>query len=284
MTREQAKELVKYFFMTFSYQRNYHAQPTTLGGRLLNGETAVNELSYIMLEAYDECNIISPKLHIMVAENTPDEFLKKCLDMTRRGRNSMVFLNEDLFRRIWAKHYDAKDLETHRLGTSGCYNLTLDNVHNTPFHTRINLPKILENIFDDETTLAGLTTFEKFFAACVDRIKKITDDCVLISDYYDSIADKVNPSNLYSGGSKSALKKAEDMFTLGSKYNDTAIIASCPSTVFDSLAIVKKYVFDNEVLSLNELKEALAADWKGYESLQQTIIADREKWGNSIEF
>ena len=281
LTKDQAKELIKYYFYTFACQANYFGQPAALGGTLPNGETAVNELTYIMLEAYDECDIISPKMQMLVAKKTPDAFLRKCLDMTRRGHNSMVFLNEELGKEIFAKYYEKTDLEHTRIGVSGCYNFAFDDLVNAPSHTRINLAKILDKVFMDDEPLA---TFDDFVNSYLGKFNEILNKCVRISEFYDSIAVSVNPSNIYSGSSISALDKAQDMFGTGAKYNDTVIIISCPVTVFDSLAMVRKYVYETKTLSITELKEALANNWEGYESLRKAIIHDREKWGNNIHW
>lgn len=284
LAKEQAKELIKYYFYTFARQANYFGQPAALGGTLTNGETAVNELTYVMLEAYDECDIISPKMQMLVAKNTPDAFVRKCLDMTRRGHSSMVFLNEDLGREIFAKYYDKADLEYTRIGVSGCYNFAFDDLMNGPSHTRINLPKILDKVFMDEEELVKADTFDDFVNLYIDKFNDILEKCVLISDFYDSIAVSVNPSNIYSGSSVSALEKARDMFGTGAKYNDTVIIISCPATVFDSLAMVKKYVYDAKALSVSELKKALDGNWEGFENLRRTIMLDCDKWGNNIKW
>lgn len=283
LTRAQAKELLQSYILAFAFQNNPHGQPATLGGTLLNGESAVNDLSYLFLEAYDACAVKSPKLHILVSKNTPDSFLKTCLDMSRRGHNSMVFLNEELYRKIIEKHYDAQDLKRVRLGSSGCYNLCMDDLINVAFHMRINLPIIIQQAFTDES-LPGISSFEEFSSLCNQKFLNLLNHCIVISDWHDSIANYVNPANLYSGSVQTALETGCDMFTTGAKFNDTAIIVSCPATLFDSLIMVKKYVFDQKLLTLVQFKEILEQNWKGAETLRNRILADSDKWGNNIDW
>ena len=68
-------------------------QPIYFGGVNLAGETLVNELSYLMLDAYDQAcsGAMNMKLFIKVMPNTPDDFLKKALDMIGRSPDQGVF-------------------------------------------------------------------------------------------------------------------------------------------------------------------------------------------------
>jgi len=58
---------------------------------------------------------------------------------------------------------------------------------------------------------------------------------------------------------------------------------SCHATAADSLMMIKKYVFDKKRITLTQLREALLADWKGYEELRAEILNDPEKFGNDID-
>lgn len=297
LTREQAKELFKFFFAQFACEANPYGQPATLGGSFINGESSVNDLSYLMLEAYDESNILTPKLQILVAPNTPDAFVKKALDMVRRGHSSIVFLNEELGYEIY-RNKGVKELDRVRICTSGCYNFALNGaLSNEPAHCRINLAKGIELIFTqgrDRRTgemvgaatppLAQLSTYELFWQAYLAQVDAFIEEAVRLSEYSDARGGVINPTNVYSATSLSSLQKAADMFMTGAVYNDTTIITSCGVTVIDSLAMVKKYVFDRGEITLEALAGALREDWAGHEPLRQRILADHDKWGNNVQW
>ena len=79
-------------------------------------------------------------------EKNPDAFLRKTMDMIRRGRGSFVFMNTDVGTKAMAKVYH-QPIAPHMLGSQGCYNF---NVKGFPQHanqTRINLPKAIELAF-----------------------------------------------------------------------------------------------------------------------------------------
>ena len=74
-----------------------------------------------------------------------------------------------------------------------------------------------------------------------------------------------------------------DAYYNGSKYNNTLMFLSCHATVGDSLAMVKKHVYDNKDISIEKLRDALLADWKGYENVQAMMKNDPFKYGNDID-
>ena len=84
-TKDEIKEFLAYFYMQFSAIGNYWNQPMYLGGRDRNGNTRVNELSYIMLDVYDKLDIHNPKIQIRVANNTPKDFVYSISSTTQSG-------------------------------------------------------------------------------------------------------------------------------------------------------------------------------------------------------
>ena len=94
VTREEIREDLAYYLMQFSAIGNYWNQPLFIGGENADGSTVINELSYLLLDVYDQMGLYNPKIQIKVAESTPKELLLKALDMIRRGRNSILFVSD----------------------------------------------------------------------------------------------------------------------------------------------------------------------------------------------
>ena len=76
-----------------------------------------------------------------------------------------------------------------------------------------------------------------------------------------------------------ALEKGVDAFSLGYKYNFTAIGETGFATAVDSLLAVKEFVYDKKVVLLRELGKILATDWKGHEELRLRMKNSKLKWG-----
>ena len=66
---------------------------------------------------------------------------------------------------------------------------------------------------------------------------------------------------MLSANFEHSVKAGKDVYFNGSKYHNTVITVSCLATAVDSLYAVKKYVYDNKRITLEELKQALVANW-----------------------
>jgi len=298
LTREQAKELFKYFFERFTNEAHLHGQPLYFGGMDENEDSLVNDLSYLMLEAYDEAADRGPmnmKIFIKVMPNTPDEFLKKALDMLRRGNSSMVFVNEELGMKIFRK-LGCTEEEVHRLVATGCNNFATRGHETTPEHVYVNLAKGIELAFNqgvnpltgnkigcDTPPISAMHTYEDFLAAYIAQVEHLIGKAFDISDFYDAHLYDINPTLIYSGTMPESVESGKDAYWNGVKYTNTNMFLSCHATAADSLMMIKKYVFDKKRITLAELHKALLADWKGYEELREEILKDPEKFGNDID-
>ena len=295
LTPESAEELFRFFFEKYTNQGHLHSQPLYFGGFDENGECLINELSYIMLTGYDKSGILNPKLFVKVMPNTPDDFIKKGLDMIRRGRSSIIFVNEELGIKI-SKKLGRTDEESRRLVATGCSNFASRGKETTPEHVYVNLVKGIELVFNNgrdiktgdlmgvETgDVVNFKTFEEFKAAYIKQIEHLINKAFIISDFYDLHLLDMNPAPIYSASMPDSVKNGKDAYYNGVKYNNTLIFLSCHATVADSLMMVKKHVYDNNTTTMSELRDAIMADWEGYEELRAIMKNDPEKFGNNID-
>lgn len=295
LTPENAEELFRFFFEKYTNQGHIHAQPLYFGGFDENGDSLINELSYIMLTAYDKSCIVNPKLFVKVMPNTPDKFLKKALEMIRRGRNCIVFINEELGCEI-SRKLGRTEEETRRLVGTGCNNFASRGKETTPEHMYVNLAKGIELVFTNgkdpltgaaigcETgDVADFETFEDFKNAYVKQTEHLIKKAFVISDFYDSHLLDINPAPMYSATMPDSVKCGRDAYQDGVKYNNTVMFLSCHATAADSLMMVKKHVYDLKTTTITELKNAVLNNWEGYEDLREIMISDPEKFGNNID-
>lgn len=290
-TREQVKELFQYFFILYDFQAHRYNQPVSVGGTDIFGKSAFNELTDVILDAYFDAELSNLKIHVFVGEDTPDAVLKKTMDMIRKGRGSFVFMNTDIGVKAMEKVYN-QPIAPHMLGSQGCYNF---NVKAFPQHanqTRINLPKAIElAFFEGVDPLSGhavgvktmpveqMRSFDDFKQAFETQMDHLTEENIKVADFYDSLMSVCNPTPLFSSTYEFSLKEGRDCFEFG----PTSILMMGLGTTADCLMMVKKHVFELKDCTMTELRDALRADWVGYEDLCQRLYSDPEKYGNNLE-
>ena len=124
-----------------------------------------------------------------------------------------------------------------------------------------------------------LPTFDAFKREYFRRLHANTDRTVELLRETERHLAEVNPALVLSLAVGSALEKGVDAFSLGYKYNFTAIGECGFATAVDSLLAVKEFVFDRKELSLAELGRILAANWEGHEDLRLRMKRSKLKWG-----
>lgn len=273
LTRESAKELIKYFWIAFYAKW----QGKRFGKNFCFGPE-INELSYLGMEVYYEMNTVDPKLSVRVAKDTPQEFLELVAGNIRDGRNGIVSLNEEVAVKGLVRHgrtpEDAKNFIP-----IGCYEpAVLGKEISTSGSTHVYLPAI---ILQTLQTGKEYSSFDEFKRACFDIMRA---DILLMQKQQcrcEKLWPEVNPSPFLAGSFSHCMETGLDISQGGVEYNSTGCVISYIAEAVDSLAAVDFLVYRKKYCTLPELREALAADWKGWEKLQLTAKSRAPKWGNN---
>ena len=296
-TEAEFREEFRHFIWQFGSIDNYWGHPLFMGGTAADGTSEYNALSLILLDVIDREALPTPKVQLKIAKNTPDFIWDKALRMLRNHR-SVVLLGEEGLSRSMTKLGLSAD-ECRRLIVWGCFEW-LPPEGNCTSACNINLVKPVELMLRDakDGKLGELTTFDDFKREYYRRLGEVTDKTRKVLDYLESGLADVNPSLVLTLGIGSALKKGEDAFSTGMRYNNTEMAEVAFASAVDSLMAVKELVYEDGekgervkgereegersgkgALSLKELGEILAKNWEGHEELRLRMSRSHRKWG-----
>lgn len=291
-SRDEIRSFLAYFLLQWSAIGNYWGQPFYLGGTNKDGSTKYNDLSYDILDVYDELGIYNPKIQLKINRNTPERLLNKAFDMVRRKNASFVFCCEPgMIKAVMgngATYEEALDMDIR-----GCYETGIRANESNTEEGYINCAKAVEYVFSNgfdkgineqvgikTGELAKFASFEDFYAAFIKQLDYLIEKAIEISDDQDRFLSYVNPSSMFSATTEHALKCGKDGYFNGLKFNNTTLLCCAFASAVDSLMAVKKFVYDDKRVTLRELSAALDADWNGYEKLCLKIRNDAHKYGN----
>ena len=290
-TKSEIKEMLKFFLFKFWSAKVPFDLPFCLSGIDNFGNCVVNELTYLIVETYNELDIHSPKIHIRVSEKTPKDFVKLVLDCIRGGNSSFVFVNDNVaiksLMRVGISQADAENYVP-----IGCYEPAVCGVEiGCTGNGGVNLAKAVEYVFTDGVDYRGgvqiglksakIDTFDDFKSEIKKQISYILDFCVDFINSIETHYGEINPDPLLSCQYEHSLEQGIDVYEGGAKYNNTSFYVYSIATLVDSLCAVKRLVFDEKFVSLETLKDALVKNWEGYEELRTKCLSLREKYGNS---
>ncbi len=293
LTRDRAKELIKYFFNKFyaRTQDKANGKNFYFGGELPNGESAVNDLSYLALEAYREMRTVNPKLSVRVAANTPEDFVALAADCIREGCSGIVFCNDRIIIETMMKFGKTRE-DARRYVPIGCYEPAAEGFEmNRSVSATVNLPKLAELALNDgfdpvysrqsgpHTGLEfdSYAAFEEAFFQQADYVLDLAMDTIRSAE---ACWPAFNPSPVLSGTMAPCLDTARDVSRGGTKYNNAGIVCGSLGTAVDALIAVKRLVFEEKRLTLAELRDILKSDWENDPRLRLIALKKLPKWGN----
>lgn len=293
VTDDEIRRDLAYFFLQFTAIGNYWNQPVFLGGCKADEGTEINELSYLFLDVYDEMQIYNPKIQIKIADSTPKKFILKALDMIRKGHNCIVFVSDNTIRRALVRAGVSEE-DARLCNVKGCYEYSPQGSIIDSGMNYLNLLKPLE--FALHEGCDGVTgkfallkspavdtyiTFEDFYLEYKRQLECVIDNTVEIVNSYENYLAEINPMLMLSATYPSCLEKAKDALESGGTTNGSCLLFGFIADLVDSLAMIKKYVYDKKEITLGELVNMLDRNFEGNEIFRRKLCADRDKYGNN---
>ncbi len=290
-TEKEIKEQIKFFFNKFWSAKVPFDLPLCLGGIDEEGNEVTNELSYLLVETYNELDIHSPKIHIRVSDKTPEDFIKLVLRCIRGGNSSFVFVNDNTVIKsllsVGAEEKDAKDYVP-----IGCYEPAVWGKEiGCTGNGGVSIAKAVEFAVTNGVDLASgkqisiktgeIKTYEEFISAVKAHIKFMTAEAMNYICSIEKYYGEIGPDPMLSLQYDDSVKNGVDVFEGGAKYNNSSLYFYFIGTLVDSITAVKKLVFDEKTLSFNELCDVLKRNWEGNERLRLKAKNIPEKYGNS---
>ena len=310
LTRDEAKELMSCFFIKV----NNHTAPTkvgitakesgtyndftnlNIGGVKADGSDEVSEVSYIMLETIEELHILQPGSAIHISARTPERFLRAGCKVIRQGHGYPSVFNPDVY--IQELMRQGKSLQDAREGgCSGCIEVGAFGKEAYVLTGYLNVPKILEVTLHNGVDpvsgrKVGLETgdprsfgsYDELYAAFMKQVRYFVDMKVRVSNYIDRMFAKYAPATFLSLFIDDCIAKGRDYYNCGPRYNTTYIQCTGLGTITDSLATLKKHIFEDKRWSMDELLKAMADNFEGAEAMRQTILNRTPFFGNDDEY
>ena len=303
-----ALELLDALFIKFNqivYMRNTHSAKyfagfpigfnCTIGGQKANGDDATNQFSYLMLKAQDHIRLTQPNLTARLHKNSPEAFLDECSRVIGLGTGMPQIVNdESIIPSLKAAGFNQHDSIDYAL--VGCVEIgTQGNYLGWSDAAMFNLVKVLELTLNDGKSMvsgkqlgpnsgylfnfSNFSDFEIAFQNQIDFfIQKMMPACEVVERFHQIHL----PSPFLSSVIDDCITKGIDVTAGGARYNLSGIQAIQVANISDSLAVLKKLVFEDEAIGKGQLLKALKNNFAGNEPLRQRCINQVPKYGNDV--
>ena len=284
LTMKDATELLECLWIKYSMLTDVtmdNLQNMILGGQTREGRDATNKLSYMCMDATYRLKLIDPKWSIRVHKGTPNDFLMRACEIIKSGTYQPGVYNDEAIipalRRAGVPLEDARDYTN-----DGCSEILVQGKSNPwAFEARVKLLKCLERVVE---RLEEYEVFEDLMTALKGEISVAVEMAVESANLLQSTAPKISPNPFVSATIDGCIEKAKDLTEGGALYNYAAVCASGVADTADSLAAVKKLVFEEKKVGKDELLDALSQDFEGQERLRLMLLNRAPKFGNDDDY
>jgi len=310
LTREQAKELLEAFWVKFN---NQPAPPKVgvtaeesgtytdfalinVGGLTPDGRDAANELSFLILEVIEEMRLLQPSSMVQVSAKNPDSLLLRALKIVRTGFGQPSIFNTDAIVQELVRQGKMVE-DARRGGASGCVEAGAFGTEAYILTGYFNIPKVFEitlnNGVDPRTgKKIGLETgdprYFKTFVELLQAFEKQLRYFIDIKIQGNNIIEKLFatylPAPFLSLFIDDCIAKGKDYHNGGARYNTRYIQGVGLGSIADILSSVKYNIYDHQLVSWEEMLEALKKNFAGYERMRDRLINKIPKFGNDDDY
>ena len=268
-----------------------------VGGVTREGRDATNELTFLLMDAVRHVRIYQPSLATRVHNSSPQEYLKKIVSVIRSGMGfPAVHFDDTHIKMMLAKGVSMEDARDYCL--MGCvepqkagrlYQWTSTAYTQWPICIELVLNHGVplcygKQVCPDLGDLSQFDTYEKFDAAVKEQIKYITKWSSVATVISQRVQRDLAPKPLMSIMYEGCMEKGLDVASGGAMYNfGPGVIWSGLATYADSMAAIKKLVYDDKKYTLQQMNEALKANFEGYDAMLADCLA-APKYGNDDDY
>ncbi len=310
LNREQTQELVECLFVKFQETGFLHApiwsgfgggalgfQTVTIGGTDSEGRDITNEMSYIVLDACKSVRAIVPPLALRWHDEIPRKLVDKAIEVMASGMPQPAIFNDKVnVLRLVSLGCPIEDARNYSINNCMVPTIPGKNFnHISAWAGGIPVPlcmnaalgieplALYKKAGDKVIDLTKISSMEELLEATMENYRWLVHRLVLIGNITDALYREYAPRPFLSAVIDGCIEKAQDVreWNYIPDYRDITLFGL--NTVADSLAAVKKVVFDDKKVSMEKLVEALKNNWQGYEDIRHLCL-NAPKFGNDDDY
>lgn len=268
-----------------------------VGGVTRDGRDATNDLTYLLMDAVRHVKIYQPSLAVRIHNKSPQKFMKKIVDVVRSGMGFPACHFDDThIKMMLAKGVSIEDARDYCL--MGCvepqkagrlYQWTSTAYTQWPITIELVLNHGVPRWYGKQVTpdagpLSQFDTYEKFEKAVKDQILWITEKTAVATVITQRVHRDLAPKPLMSIMYEGCMEHGCGVEAGGAMYNfGPGVVWSGLANYADSMAAIKKLVYDDKKYTLEEMARALEADFQGYDQMRADCL-NAPKYGNDDDY
>ena len=309
ISQDFAQELIEALWLKYSewvwtisantadYFAGYNQfQNLTVGGKKRDGKDGTNPVTFMAMKATEEVKTHQPGLSVRVHADCPREFLDGVTHLVSTGTGFPAIHSDSVgYQMLINAGYEPEDAKD--WNNCGCVVPHFRKTGEWTAAVNMNFGSALEYALNggvslmtgeqmglEEAPAEGFTSFDQVMTAFYRQFDNLCRHSIILTVEAQRLHKEMVPRPFLSSCIEHCMESGRDLSQGGAKYNIGPVITGIGlAAVANSLAAVKKLVFQDKVCTMDTLVKALRANWEGFEDLQQQA-KDCPKYGNDDDF
>jgi len=270
----------------------------TVGGVDKEGNSAVNDMTYIILKVAEMLCFQDPNMNARYYPGVnSEEYLRRLCEVNINMAASPIIQNDKaVIEALINEGIPAEDARD--WGASGCVEPDICGRHyghtncmllNTvaPMEMVLNNgyhPVMEEQIGPETGDPANMKTFDEFLNAYKKQLRYLMEMSVEANNYLGEAHKYMHPTPLLSACFRGPMEKGMDVINGGAVYNTSGVALVSISDVIDSLCVIKELIYEKKELDFPALRAALADNFEKEENKKILMkINQVKKFGSAAE-
>lgn len=285
---------------TFSSAGSPMYQNVTIGGQTVDKKDATNELSFLVLKSVAQTRLPQPNLTVRYHRNIPKAFLDEAVEVMKLGTGMPAFNSDEVIIPSFIEK-GVKEEDAYNYSAIGCVETAVPGKwgYRCTGMSYMNFPRILlmvmnngvdmtsgKKFFEGSGYFKDMKSYEELEQAIEKAMRYLTRMSVIVENTIDLALERDVPDILCSALTQDCIGRGKTLKEGGAIYDFISGLQVGIANMADSLAAIKKLVFDENKITPEQLWNALLDDFTTEENkkIQQMLINDAPKYGNDNDY
>lgn len=281
---------------TFSSAGSPMYQNVTIGGQTTDKKDAVNQLSFLVLKSVAQTRLPQPNLTVRYHAHINQEFFDEAIEVMKLGTGMPAFNNDEVIIPSFIEK-GVKEEDAYNYSAIGCVETAVPGKwgYRCTGMSYMNFPRILLIAMNNGVDMTSgkrfvkecgyfteMKSYEELMQAWDQVVRELTRMSVIVENAIDLASEKDVPDVLCSALTEDCIGRGKTIKEGGAVYDFISGLQVGIANMADSLAAIKKLVFDEKKITQQQLWDALVDDFQSEESqrIQRMLIEEAPKYGN----
>lgn len=275
-------------------------QNVTIGGQTPDKKDAVNELSFVVLQSIAQTRLTQPNLTVRYHKNINKAFFDDCIEVMKLGFGMPALNNDEIIIPSFI-NWGVKEEDAYNYSAIGCVETAVPGKwgYRCTGMSYINFPRVLLCAMNDGVDLTtgkrftkgygyfkDMNSYEELLSAWDKTVREMTRYSVIVENAIDKASERDVPDILCSALTDDCIGRGKTIKEGGAVYDFISGLQVGIANMADSLATIKKLVFEEKKITPTQLWNAILDDFQSDENkkIQAMLIDEVPKYGNDIDY